>query len=195
MRIRLAITLLVLTFTSVIDAEDSTKVAVIEFQNDAGTIITTNRWTMADDVGKRLRKKNKNVQLISRKDILKQLKELSWNDGRLVPEQEGRLTELGAKYVIYGSIVHWGTSGIYSDPQVQDAVEANVIFAINVIDLTTGNSVKSFTVDGRSTGETGFIRDGDPAAFEDDTDSQELYDATEVATIKAGDILAGVITK
>jgi hypothetical protein len=66
-----------------------------------------------------------------------------------------------------------------------------VIFLINVVDLSSGESVKSFSVNGAATGETGLIHEGDPAAFVDETQADDqMYEATEVAIDKAADILA-----
>ena len=183
-------------FLPVLHSENRSKVAVLEFQNKAGTIIITNRWTMADDLAKRLRKKNNEIQTVSRKEILKQLKELSWNEERLNNVQEAKLASLGAKYVVYASIVQWRIHGDYSNTEVQDASEANVILLINVVDLASGESVKSFTVDGAATAETGFIVERDPASFADENESEDqMYEATKVALIKATDILVDVLAK
>ena len=183
-------------FLPVLHSEKRSKVAVLEFQNKAGTIIITNRWTMADDLAKRLRKKNNEIQTVSRKEILKQLKELSWNEERLNNVQEAKLASLGAKYVVYASIVQWRIHGDYSNTEVQDASEANVILLINVVDLASGESVKSFTVDGAATAETGFIVERDPASFADENESEDqMYEATKVALIKATDILVDVLAK
>ena len=43
-----AVCVLLFVFTATIQAENKTKVAFVEFQNKAGTIIQTNRWTLAD---------------------------------------------------------------------------------------------------------------------------------------------------
>ena len=196
MRHSTAVCVLLFVFTAAIHAENKTKVAFVEFQNKAGTIIQTNRWTLADDLAKRLRKKNKKVETLSHKEITKHLKELEWEEDRLTRGQERILSELGAKYLVYSDIVHWRIHGQYSNTEVQDASEAQVIFAIRVIDLTTGEMLRLFRADGGATGETGHIVEGDPASFteEDDSDLQ-MYDATEVALIKAGDILAEIIAQ
>jgi hypothetical protein len=181
-------------FSPVVHSESSSKVAILEFQNKAGTIIITNRWTMAEDLAKKLRKKNKNIQTVSRKDIMNRLNELSWSEERLSQDQEAKLTSLGVKYVVYTSIVQWRSHGEFSNTEVQDASEGNVILLINVVDLTTGESVKTFTADGAATAETGFIVERDPASFTDENQSEDqMYEATKVALIKATDILADVL--
>lgn len=191
-----AVCVLLFAFTVALYAADTQKIAIIEFQNKAGTIIQTNRWTMAEDLAKRLRKQNKQIQTITRKDILKRLNELEWNDERLNSVQEAKLADLGARYAIYGSIVDWRVHGVYSNTEVQDASEARVALKLDVIDLTSGNSIKSFAVAGFSTGETGMILEGDPASFNDPNQSdQQMYDATEAALIKAADILSEMFPK
>jgi hypothetical protein len=183
--------LFLLWFGSVLQPAEKDKVAFVEFQNKAGTIITTNRWTMAEDLAKTLRKKNNAVQTVSRKEILKRVGELKWGDDRLNHEQEAELAALGARYVVYGTIAHWRIHGVYSNTEVQDASESNVIFLINVVDLSSGESIKSFSVNGAATGETGLIHEGDPADFVDETQADDqMYEATEVAINKAADILA-----
>ena len=187
-----ACVLLLTISTSVFAAEAKTTVAFVEFQNKAGTIITTNRWTMAEDLAKAVKKKRKNIEIVPRKEILKQITdELNWNDERLDEAQEAKLITLGANHAVYASIVHWRVHGEFTNTEVQDASEANVVFLINVVDLASGNIVKSFTAQGAATGETGFIHEGDPASFIDETQAEDqMYEATEVAIDKAADILA-----
>jgi hypothetical protein len=172
---------------------ENNKVAIVEFQNKAETIITANRWTMAEDLAKELKKKNKKIQTVSRKDILKQLKELSWEGDRLSQEQEGKLASSGIKYVVYGNIARWRVRSSWSGGEVRDPAEAMLVFSFDVMDLTTGERLQSFTVEGGASGEVGYIRDGDPAAFDDDRYEQEMYDATEVALKKAAGTLSDLL--
>ena len=88
-------------------AEESNKVAILEFQNKAERIISVNRWTLAEDLAKSLRKKNENIETMKRKDILKTLKELSWSGPRLTMAQEKAIAGMGVRYLVYGTIAEW----------------------------------------------------------------------------------------
>jgi hypothetical protein len=182
----------------VVHSEDSNKVAILEFQNNAETIISKNRWTMAEDLAKELRKKNKKIEIVSRKEILKLLKELSWEENRLNQEQEGKLASIGVKYLVYGDIEHWrvrspSTARSSANREVQESAEAMLVFSFDVLDLSTGEVMKPITVEANASGEVGLIREGDPAAFDEEKYEQETYDATEVALEKAAAKLAPVL--
>jgi hypothetical protein len=88
-------------------AGETNKVAILEFQNKAERIISVNRWTMAEDLAKSLRKKNENIETMKRKDILKTLKELSWSGPRLTMAQEKAIAGMGVRYLVYGTIAEW----------------------------------------------------------------------------------------
>ena len=166
-------------------AEETYALAILEFQNKAERIISVNRWTMAEDLAKYLRKKNDKIEVVKRKDLLKTVEEPSWQGTRLTLAQEKAIAGMGVRYLVYGTIAEWRTRGAVNDAFREAVPEATVIFSFDVVDLSTGKVVKSFTTDGRATGRLGRIETEDPMDTDDTKHEESLRDATDVALSKA----------
>jgi hypothetical protein len=186
MKFALIICLTSFLFISRLDAaEKMPKVAILEFQNKAERIISVNRWTMAEDLAKFLRKKNENIETVKRKDILKTVEELSWSGARLTMAQEKAIAGMGVRYLVYGTIAEWRSRGAVNDAYREAVPEATVIFSFDVVDLSTGKVVKNFITDGRATGKMGRIETEDPFDTDDTKHEEAFHDAREVALHKA----------
>jgi hypothetical protein len=173
-------------------AAESPNVAIPEFQNRANAIITANRWTMVEHLGKELKKSNKQAKIMSRKDMLKALKELSWNGDRLNSDQESKLAQSGIRYILYGSVVHWRLAGTTRGLERADPREVRIVYSIDVIDLKSGKRIKSITADGTATGELGNIRDEAESLDEGSLD-QEIDEARRIASRKAANLIAPLL--
>ncbi|MCI0413640.1 hypothetical protein L0222_12675 [bacterium] len=185
MKLFSACLVLLLFIAPVYAAEETHKVAILEFQNKAERIISVNRWTMAEDLAKFLRKKNETIQTAKRKDLLKTVGELSWADSRLTLAQEKAIAGMGVQYLVYGTIAEWRTRGPVNDAYREAAPEATVIFSFDVVDLSSGKVIKNFTTDGRATGRMGRIDTEDPFDTDETKHEESLHDATDMALSKA----------
>jgi hypothetical protein len=175
-------------------AEETNKVAILEFQNKAERIISVNRWTMAEDLAKFLRKKNETIETVKRKNILKTVEELSWSGTRLTLAQEKAIAGMGVRYLVYGTIAEWRSRGAVNDAYREAVPEATVIFSFDVVDLSTSKVIKNFTTDGRATGKMGRIETEDPFDTDDTKHEEAFHDATEVALQKAAHEILKVFT-
>jgi curli biogenesis system outer membrane secretion channel CsgG len=144
-------------------AEEKVMVAVIEFQNRSKGAIKFNGSELAVWMAKELNETDE-FKTCDRKVVSKIVEGASWNGERLSVEAESQLRELPASYALYGSLMDWHTSldtttpnpystGRFKDTTVPAAV---VILALELVDLKTGESVKTFNVDGAAvTGKAG----------------------------------------
>jgi hypothetical protein len=194
MKVALVFCLTLLHFGETHAAEETYKIALLEFQNKAGRIISVNRWTMAEDLAKFVRKKNENIEIVKRKDLLKTVEDPSWIGTRLTPGQEKAIAGMGVRYVIYGTIAEWRTRGPVNDAYREAVPEATVVFTFDVVDLSTSKVIKNFTTDGRATGKLGRIDTEDPFDTDDTKHEEALYDATQVALHKAAHEILKLIT-
>jgi hypothetical protein len=165
--------------------EETHKIAILEFQNKAERIISVNRWTMAEDLAKFLKKKNENIETVKRKDLLKTVQEPSWVGTRLTMAQEKAIAGMGVRFLVYGTIAEWRTRGAVNDAYREAVPEATVIFSFDVVDLNTAKVIKNFMTDGRATGKLGRIETEDPFDTDETKHEEALYDATVVALHKA----------
>jgi hypothetical protein len=175
-------------------AEEKHIVAILEFQNKAERIISVNRWTMAEDLAKFLRKKNENIETVKRKDLLKTVEEPTWAGTRLTLAQEKAIAGMGVRYLVYGTIAEWRTRGAVNDAYRVAVPEATVIFSFDVVDLSTSKVIKNFTTDGRATGKLGRIETDDPFDTDETKHEEALYDATEMALSKAAHEILKILT-
>ena len=175
-------------------AEETNKVAILEFQNKAERIISENRWTMAEDLAKFLSKKNENIETAKRKDILKTVEELSWSGTRLTMAQEKAIAGMGVRYLVYGTIAEWRSRGAVNDAYREAVPEATVIFSFDVVDLSIGKVIKNFNTDGRATGRLGRIDSEDPFDSNDTKHEEAFHEATEVALQKAAHEILKIFT-
>ncbi len=184
MKLFLACVALLLFIVPAYAAEETHTIAIPEFRNKAERIIIVNRWTMAEDLAKFLRKKDDRFRTIKRKDILKAIGEFSWMGDRLTSDQEKAIASLGARYLVYGTIAQWRATSEANNPAKPPLPEATVVINFDVVDLSTREIIQNFTTDGRTSHRVDVQQD-DPMDFDDSKHEEALYDATEVALIKA----------
>lgn len=176
-------------------ANQNSKIAILEFQNDAGTIIQKNRWTMAEDLGKYLKKKDKRLQAMKKKEVIKALHELSWEGDRLEPAQEAKLLESGAQYAVYGKVVMWRVKPFL---QVQSGFHSSVTtvqYSLELVDLESGKVIRTLIVDGTATATIGKDEEWheDPMDTDESKYEDRFEEASETALQKAARDITGLL--
>ena len=143
-------------FVTILPASDKVAIAVLEFQNRSKGAVRYNGTDMAAWMSNDLKRLDR-FEPYDRKAVAKIVKGAKWLEDRLSPEDEAKLLVLPAKYALYGSIVDWRSSidssstgtGISPRMRTKEVIPGVVVILhFELVDLSTGKSVKSFESEG-----------------------------------------------
>ena len=163
MRVTKYFLLLVFTFiVTNLHAVDEETIAVIEFKNKSKAMVKYNGNDMASWMSYQL-KENDRYKPADRKAVAKIVKNAKWFDDRLSADDEQKLKDLPAKYVLYGTILDWrssidsSTTGNSITPRMRtkDVIPGVIVWLnFDLVDLESGKIIKTFQAEGSAGSET-----------------------------------------
>lgn len=176
---------LTIAIASLADDQEKKRVAVIEFREDTRSSLV--QWKPSD-FEKRMHKaveKTKKFSLVDRKELEK-IQNTKKYYGRMSPEQEAQVKDLGAEYIVYASIKN-AKGNVYSGGST-----AGVVIGLTVVNLANSKASDEILVTGQSLGEGrgGELDFADREFKRRDEIERVLEDAGRVAIRKSADKLA-----
>lgn len=163
MRVTKYFLLLIFTFiVTNLHAVDEETVAVIEFKNKSKAMVKYNGNDMASWMSYQL-KENDRYKPADRKAVAKIVKNAKWLDDRLSADDEQKLKDLPAKYILYGTILDWrssidsSTTGNSITPRMRtkDVIPGVIVWLnFDLVDLESGKTIKTFQAEGSAGSET-----------------------------------------
>lgn len=126
------------------DDQEKKRIAVIVFHEEESP--GSDVWWKPSDFGKRMHnavEKTKKFIVVDRKKVEK-IENSNQYHGRMNPDQEAQVKDLGARYIIYASIKK-AKGSIYANRS-----NAQVVLGLLVLDLESGKTSDEFLVPGGS---------------------------------------------
>jgi len=154
--------ILLLMCSVMVFAEESSTIAVIQFQNRSGTSQHWNAskgWDLAEQM-RTLLVESGNYKAVETSALQEIIKSGTWKADRLTPAIETKINkELGAAYILYSSVKEWnvevvktsvgtGTTNI----STASAPKAKVTLQLTLVDAATQKVVKTYIVKGYAEG-------------------------------------------
>lgn len=167
------------------DEPEKKRIAVVVFHEDLPA--AENQWRPSD-FGNRMQKaieKTKKFVVLDRKKVetIEKAKEYF---GRMSPEQEGQIKDLGADYIVYASIKNSrGTVPVLTS-------RAAVLIGLMIVNSANSKASEEILVTGQAVGQgqDGELNFADPGFKRRDELERVLEDAGKIAVKKAADELA-----
>jgi len=147
-------------------AGEAPKIAVLQFQNRSGSTSYWHAtkhhdtgWDLAERVLAGLAESGK-FQGVEQERLEGALNQSSWKGDRLAAADEAKLhNELGAQYILYGTVTHWGVERTRNQVGVlgnvintASAPEATVTLSLRLVDAGTSKILKTYLARGSAEG-------------------------------------------